>query len=70
MATELPLAIAALASDIGLPEKYKNHLLAGEWSKHRACHIKPDFLLIYLKTDDNDLYLVRLGSHAELFGIE
>jgi mRNA interferase YafQ len=68
MATELPLVIANLAADVSLPERYSDHLLSGEWIKHRECHIKSDFLLIYLKTQTNELYLVRLGSHSELFG--
>ncbi|MUU69568.1 type II toxin-antitoxin system mRNA interferase toxin, RelE/StbE family [Helicobacter pylori] len=32
----------------------------------RECHIKPDILLVYLVKDD-ELILVRLGSHSELF---
>ena len=32
----------------------------------RDCHIKPDLLLIYRKTGDDVLELVRLGSHSEL----
>jgi addiction module RelE/StbE family toxin len=29
------------------------------------CHIKPGLVLIYRKTDDDVLDLVRLGSHSE-----
>ena len=30
-----------------LPEKYKDHMLTGNWVGHRECHIQPDWLLIY-----------------------
>jgi mRNA interferase YafQ len=33
---------------------------------HRDCHIEPDWLLIY-KIDGDDLYLVRTGTHSDLF---
>jgi mRNA interferase YafQ len=68
MATELPLVVAALAADISLPPSNHDHILTGKWQDHGECHIKTDFLLIYLKTPDNVLHLVRLGSHAELLG--
>ncbi|MEI8055287.1 MAG: type II toxin-antitoxin system mRNA interferase toxin, RelE/StbE family [bacterium] len=31
------------------------------------CHVKPDWLLIYAKSNDNELILVRTGSHSELY---
>ncbi|MDJ1226006.1 type II toxin-antitoxin system mRNA interferase toxin, RelE/StbE family [Escherichia coli] len=34
----------------------------------QQCHIKPDLLLIYRKSDADTLRLARLGSHSELFG--
>jgi len=49
-----------------LPARYKDHPLGGEWNHHRDCHIEPDWLLIY-KLDGNDLYLVRSGTHSDLF---
>ena len=56
-----------LALDRKLPPKYNDHELTGDWIGHRECHVKPDLLLVYLKTDDDTLHLVRLGSHSELF---
>lgn len=50
-----------------LAEKYQDHPLQGEWKGFRDCHIKPDLVLIY-EIDNDILRLVRLGSHAELFG--
>lgn len=33
---------------------------------YRECHIKPDLLLIYPKSDSDTLRLARLGSHGEV----
>lgn len=49
-----------------LPEKYRNHPLKGDYTGYMECHIKPDLLLIY-KVDEDELILVRLGSHSDLF---
>ena len=49
-----------------IDEKYKPHILIGDWSPLSECHIQADFLLIYELTDEA-LKLYRCGSHAELF---
>lgn len=58
--------ILLLAEGNPLPPSYKDHPLAGEWKHHRDCHLEPDWLLIY-KIDGDDLYLVRTGTHSDLF---
>lgn len=63
---DLLKVVAMLANDEPLAERHHDHPLAGEWKDHRDCHIKPDLILIYRKTDENTLDLVRLGSHSEL----
>ena len=51
-----------------LDEKYKDHILKGEYAGFHECHIKPDWLLIYLIEDDIlTLTLVDTGSHSDLF---
>ena len=55
-----------LAADQPPPRRNFDHPLSGEWSDCRDCHIKPDLILIYRKPDDDNLELVRLGSHSEL----
>jgi len=51
-----------------LEEKYRNHLLLGNYKGCFECHLKPDLLLIYkIDNDLNELQLVRIGSHSELF---
>ena len=59
-------AVDMLAADEPLPRRNMDHALAGEWSDHRDCHVRPDLVLIYRKPDDANLELVRLGSHSEL----
>lgn len=49
-----------------LPERYRDHALGGAWQDVRDCHIEPDWLLLYMIRDD-ELVLVRTGSHADLF---
>ncbi|MDD1413696.1 type II toxin-antitoxin system YafQ family toxin [Dolichospermum sp. ST_con] len=58
--------ITCLVSDTVLPPQYRDHALVGNWSDCRDCHLKPDLVLIYQITN-NDITLIRLGSHAELF---
>ena len=49
-----------------LPFACRDHKLTGDYVGHRDCHVEPDLVMIY-KTDANDLYLERIGSHADLF---
>lgn len=51
-----------------LPESNKDHKLNGKYKGCRECHILPDWLLIY-KIQDDILYLVRTGSHSDLFNM-
>ncbi len=48
-----------------LPPKNRDHGLTGNWSPCREFHIQPDWLLIY-RTNDEELYLVRTGTHSDL----
>lgn len=59
-------AIHLLLQDSPLPARFRDHSLTGNLYLFRECHIKPDLLLIYLKTPD-ELKLIRLGSHSDLF---
>lgn len=49
-----------------LDPKFKDHPLKGDYRGYRDCHVKPDLVLIYKISDDN-LHLVRIGTHRELF---
>jgi mRNA interferase YafQ len=43
------------------------HKLSGQWNGFWECHVEPDWLLVWHDAND-DLELVRLGTHADLFG--
>jgi mRNA interferase YafQ len=65
---ELNDVIEILASGKELPLKNRDHVLTGNYNGFRECHIAPDWLLIYLVTDDTlVLTLTRTGSHSDLF---
>jgi mRNA interferase YafQ len=63
---DLLAVVSLLVADAPLPEKHRDHPLAGDWKDHRDCHIRPGLVLIYRKPDAGTLELVRLGSHSEL----
>lgn len=51
-----------------LSEKYKDHLLTGNYKGFRECHINPDWLLIYKKKETiMVISLYRTGTHSDLF---
>lgn len=51
-----------------LDAKYHDHELSGPFKGFRECHIKPDWLLVYLiEGDVLTLTLVNTGTHADIF---
>ena len=64
---ELHNVINLLQAGINLPSKYRDHALGGNWTGHRECHVKPDWLLIYkVENEVLVLTLVRTGSHSDI----
>ena len=60
--------IDKLRNGITLDEKHRDHSLSGNFEGFRECHIKPDWLLVYLIEDDVlTLTLVDTGSHSDIF---
>ena len=60
--------IEMLAEQKPLPEKFRDHDLTGNYKGCRECHILPDWLLVYeVNNDELILYLIRTGSHSDLF---
>lgn len=52
----------------GLPKKYLAHKLSGSYKDNWECHIKPDLLVIWIEiSNDNEITLIRIGSHSDLF---
>jgi len=66
LSQDLPPILERLANDLPLPESARDHALTGDKVLYRDCHIKPDLVLIYSKPKDDELLLVRLGTHSEL----
>lgn len=58
--------ITRLSGGEKLEPRYRDHRLGGEYPDCRECHIEPDWLLIYRLTEE-ELVLIRTGSHADLF---
>ena len=57
-----------LRRGIPLEEKYRDPELTGSFKGFRECHIKPDWLLIYLiENDILTLTLVDTGTHSDIF---
>ena len=57
-----------LRRGIPLDEKYRDHELTDSFKGFRECHIKPDWLLIYLvEKDILTLTLVDTGTHSDIF---
>ena len=64
--------VLKLQNDEPLELKYRDHDLHGNYDGYRECHIRPDLLLVYKKTDDKEiqiLYLARISSHTNIFDI-
>ncbi len=63
---KLRVLLSLLIEQRSLPGRYKDHPLKGQWTGSRDVHIGPDWLLIY-RVEDDELKLVRIGTHADLF---
>lgn len=57
-----------LKNETPIPAKNKPHMLTGNYAGYMECHIEGDFLLIWFDPDMDEIDLIRLGSHSELFG--
>ncbi len=66
--TELFKILHMLENEIPIPNEYDPHMLKGDFKGYMECHIEDDFLLIWFDPHTDQIDLVRLGSHSELFG--
>ena len=61
-------AIDILRSGKEMPPEYKDHPLRGDYEGHRDCHIEPDWVLIYCKSESTlVLSMTRTGTHSDVF---
>jgi len=49
-----------------LDQKYRDHILIGNFQYRRECHVEPEWLLIY-RIDEPRIIFERTGTHADLF---
>ncbi len=63
---KLKTVIKLLREGKSLPAKYCNHKLKGKYSEYWECHIEPNWLLVYKKSDTH-LLLYAMGTHSDLF---
>lgn len=57
-----------LANDEPLPEHFHPHLLKGNYVGCLECHVKNDFLLVWMDESTGYIEVIRVGTHLELFG--
>ncbi len=63
---KLKKVLESLVKDEKLSQKYRDHVLVGQYKGTRECHIEPDWLLIY-ELPKSEVVLIRTGSHSDLF---
>lgn len=63
---KLDKIVEKLLNKKSLEVKHRNHTLSGDYNDHDECHIEPDWLLVYLKSETK-IILVRTGTHSDLF---
>jgi mRNA interferase YafQ len=63
---KMKYVINSLFSGSLLEPNYRDHHLVSNWKGYRECYLSPDWLLIYKLTSE-ELILVRIGSHSDLF---
>jgi mRNA interferase YafQ len=53
---------------VGIDKNYRPHKLSGNYKDNWEAHIKPDLLIIWFEiTANNEIILLRAGSHSDLF---
>jgi mRNA interferase YafQ len=61
-------AIKSLELHGELPPKYKAHKLTGNYSGFWECHLKADWLLVWMQNEEgHTLLFTDTGSHSDLF---
>ncbi len=60
--------IIQLAETGSVPLNYKPHILSGKLHGYWECHVKPDWLLIWIKNEDQKtITLIGTGTDFDLF---
>jgi len=60
--------IISLSETGNVPAKHKPHVLSGSLKGYYECHVKPDWLLIWIKNENSKtITLISTGTHSDLF---
>ena len=63
-------AVDTLRQGKTLDMRYQDHELQGKYKGFRECHIRPDWLLVYIvEKDVLVLTLTDTGTHSDIFGL-
>jgi len=62
----IKFVMRSLIEEKPLAQKYRDHVLIGNFKDRRECHIEPDWLLIY-RIEGQSIIFERTGTHADLF---
>ena len=65
--SKLQAVMQLLLEEKKLPHRFFDHRLTGDYRHRRECHIEPDWLLIYYKSNTVDIVFERTGTHSDLF---
>jgi mRNA interferase YafQ len=58
----------SLANTGTVPAKHRPHILSGNMRGCWECHVKPDWLLIWIKDESQKtITLIGTGTHSDLF---
>jgi len=50
------------------PQKHRPHILSGDLKGYWECHVKSDWLLLWIKDESQKtITLIGTGSHSDLF---
>ena len=61
-------AVDILAKTGKLPSEYMPHQLKGNYKNRMECHLKPDWLLVWMQNDKELILLFTdTGTHSDLF---
>lgn len=70
---ETDIVVQKLLHDEPLESKYRDHALHGNYDSYRECHIRPDLLLVYKKSNNDKLLILtlyRINSHSNIFNVK
>lgn len=60
--------IESLAENGTVDVKYRPHRLTGDRLGQWECHIRPDWLLVWMQNDEElTLLMLNTGTHSEIF---